>query len=260
MVELNPKSKLANLSDWQVENLRVTIFTFPETFSLEHSHFKDLFHQPAEKTTTNAKNLQIIEEGPFENGILRCISTPTRIDWVLTFNPDNIGDEKNLPPMIGPLESIMGSFVKLMLPWLTHSPKSNRLAFGAVLNLPVNSREDGYQTLAPYLKSVKLDPKGSSDFLYQINRTRLSSTIGIPGFSINRLTRWSVSKSTPMQLEISQEKISTIAGGDQHSCRLELDINTMAQHNRELPQDRMASLFKELVDLGMEIVGNGDIP
>jgi hypothetical protein len=257
----NKTEKRADLSDWLVENLRVTVFTFPEGFSLEESssHWHELFGQPAEKKTISSKELLIKEEGPFENGILKFESNPMRTDWVLAFNP-NIERENDLRSMIGPLEGIRNSFVKLMMQWLPNSLRSKRLAFGAVLHLPANSREHGYRTLGPYLKSVKLDPISSSDFLYQINRRRISSTIGIPDFTINRLTRWSVASATPMRIELGPEKINVFEAKQEYSSRLELDINTWAKFESELPKDKIPGLFKELVDLGMEIVREGDIP
>jgi hypothetical protein len=253
------KTKRAELSNWLVENLRVTLFTFPEEFSLDRSYWHDLFKQPAEKKTVISRDLLIQESGPFEDAILKFGSNPTRIDWILTCNPD-IAREKSSLPVIGPLENVKNSFVKLMLQWFPHSPRLKRLAFGAVLHILVDSREDGYRTLASYLKSVKLDPIRSSDLSYQINRPRKSSTIDIPNFTINRLTRWSVASSAPMQVEFTPEGVSTITGKEVYSCRLELDINTSAKFEDELPKEKMPALFNELVDLGMEIVREGDIP
>ena len=163
-------------------------------------------------------------------------------------------------PSFGSLESALNSFVKLMMEWLPPSRQSKRLAFGAILHLPANNREDGYRTLAPYLESMKLDPAGSSDFSYQINRPRESLTLDIPDFTINRLTRWSVSSFTPMQIELSPEKISTFKAKEEYFCRLELDINTLAKFENELPKQKMTALFEELVNLGREIVREGDIP
>ncbi len=259
MTNLINKHKRANLSDWVVENLRLTLFTVPHDFSLDRTYWQDLLGQPAEKRTTSPKNLLINEEGPFENGILRFGSNPTRIDWILVGDPRGEGN-KEPSFFIGSLDGVKESFVKLMLQWLPHSPPSNRMAFGAFLHLPVNNREEGYRTIAPYLGSVKLDAEGSSEFLYQINRPREFHVAGVNNFKINRLTRWSVTESVPLQIGIERDKITASKGEKEYSCRLELDINTPPDLEGELPQGKVMEIFKELVDLGMEIIREGDIP
>lgn len=259
MAEISNISRRVDPSSWLVENLRVTLFTFPEEFSLDKSYWQDLVGQPPEKRVISPKNLQISEEGRLESAVLKFGSNPTRIDWVLTFSP-NLDEEKNQLSVIGPLGGILNMFTKLMRPWLSNSPRSSRLAFGAVLHLPVDNREEGYRKLAPYLEAIKLDPIGSSDFSYQINRPRNSSTIEIPNFKINRLTRWSVVALTPIQIEFSPEKVSTITAKEEYYCRLELDINTLVKFEGELPKEKIPALFNELVDMGMEIVKEGDIP
>src|SRR4029077_16583024 len=71
------------------------------------------------------------------------------------------------------------------------SPTISRLAFGAVLFQSAESHETGYELLKSYLPKLEVDSKGSFDFLYQINRPRLSMS-GIPSLQINRLSKWAV--------------------------------------------------------------------
>ena len=44
-----------------------------------------------------------------------------------------------------------------------------------------------------------------------------------------------------------------------YACRLEIDINTCQEHTASLPTENLADIFKELGDMGKEIVGQGDI-
>jgi hypothetical protein len=254
------KYKRANLSDWLVGNLRLTLFTTPYDFSLERTYWQSLMGQPAEKRTISAKTLVINEEGPFENGMLKFGSNPTRIDWILVSDPTRGGGEEKPSLFVGSLESVKESFVKLMLEWLPSSPPLHRMAFGVVLHLPVNNREEGYRRIAPYMDSVKLDAEGSSDFLYQINRPRKSLAVDIPDFKINRLSQWSVVSSTPLQIEIGSDQITAGKGKEEYTCCLALDINTPLGFEGQLPSVKAPEIFKELVDLGMEIVREGDIP
>jgi hypothetical protein len=50
------------------------------------------------------------------------------------------------------------------------------------------------------------------------------------------------------------------AGSLAYACRLELDINTDAAFPNVLPKERLASIFRELVELAKEITARGDNP
>jgi hypothetical protein len=44
------------------------------------------------------------------------------------------------------------------------------------------------------------------------------------------------------------------------ACCIELDINTSPDYQEDLPKEKLPQIFRELVDLGKEIVKEGDIP
>jgi hypothetical protein len=258
----SPKSlRELNFSKWLVENLRLTIFTFPEEFSIKKSYWEGLFGGPAENRQENAKTLQISETGPFENLLLTVGSNPIRVDWTLSSNPES---EREWDfPAIGPLERHLSSFQKVMSQWLSNPPKLNRIAFGAVLRLPVSSREEGYKTLSPYLPTITLDPINVRNFLYQVNRPRKSNIMNKPDFLVNRLTRWFVEETIPLRVGISIgagiNEVKTIKKDISSSCRLDLDLSTSEEFRDELPKTEIQNLFQELVEFGMEIVREGDI-
>jgi hypothetical protein len=52
----------------------------------------------------------------------------------------------------------------------------------------------------------------------------------------------------------------TIPIQEHFACCLELDINTAQDFREELTCEQLAQVFQELVELGQEIVGEGDIP
>lgn len=109
-----------------------------------------------------------------------------RIDWTLIPGAQE-AHEGFLS--VGPVAEALESFVPVVSKWLPLAPPLRRLALGMVLHDRVNAVADGYGRLADLLP-IKLDPIGSSDLAYQINRPRPSTAV--PGLTINRLSKWSV--------------------------------------------------------------------
>ncbi|MBL7065662.1 MAG: hypothetical protein ISS49_15895 [Anaerolineae bacterium] len=143
---------------------------------------------------------------------------------------------------------------------LAEPPVLTRVAFGAILLYPVDRREAGYRLLQQYLDHVELDPVGSTDFMYQINRPR-DATTEVVGLRINRLSRWSVASFVPALLHVSSDGIGPVAQqAAQYACGLQLDVNTVPDYRGPLAQDQLRPIFTELVRLGMEIVEMGDVP
>ncbi len=44
------------------------------------------------------------------------------------------------------------------------------------------------------------------------------------------------------------------------ACRIEIDVSTAADFPDELPREKLATILRELVNLGKEIASRGDIP
>ena len=123
-------------------------------------------------------------------------------------------------------------------------------------------RKAGYELIGQYLPSVKLDPENSTDFSFQINRPR-PSTSGISKLQINRLSRWSVARLSGMVVQVtSGEPTARVFESTEglHACRVELDINTAPSSDGAFPKENLATLVKELLGLGVEIAMSGDIP
>jgi len=152
-----------------------------------------------------------------------------------------------------------------MSDWLKDCPSTVRLAYGAVLLEPVENREKGYLRVAEYVPAVKIDPLGSEDFLYQINRPRESTTV--KGMRLNRLSKWSVASFQPVRFSIGipqsqprQPLVYSHGGTLAMACRAEFDLSTAAGIQQELPHDMLPRIFNELVALGSEIAQYGDMP
>ncbi len=242
---------------WQVDTLRVTVFLAAIGQIDEPTWWTDLVGEEPEAKTSRQKGAELRQEGPFEPGKLTLNINPLRVDWTLSTTDDQ---KQKGEIYIGNFPELVDKFSTLMLRWfgLGTCPEVHRLAFGAILLLPVENRSFSYRQLGSYLPSVKLDPEGSSDFNYQINRPR-TSTSGIPDLQINRLTRWSSSALYRFSVSLASAK-PIPAKEEMVACRLELDISTSHHFTGDIDRGQLPSVFKELVELGKEIAKKGDTP
>lgn len=244
-----------DLGAWQAESLRTTSFPSSNMEFNVSDWWQDLVGEEPENRNLRPKERFQRDEGRFDGFKLTLGNRPIRIDWVAS--PSDVRDEF----WIGPFQDSLEPFLELMSRWFRISPPIRRLAFGAVLMQPVDDLRTGYELIAKYLPNITLDPDGSSDFSYQINRRRDSLT-GIEGLRINRLSKWSVAKrgTTRIALSPKEARASFFPTSETYACRLELDINTTPDYQADLPHDQLAAIFQELVDLGKEIAIEGDIP
>lgn len=201
----------------------------------------------------------IQQSGIFEGRQLVLIGRHDRIDWILQGMVALPGEQVLGPPTLGPLQNVLELFHKVVAPWLAVSPQVTRLAFGAVLVKRVDDVASAYHTLSQLLPNVGLAGTDSPDFLYQVNRPRTSQ---LPiGIRINRLSKWSIIQGGTISIGIGPGATPTVASGSpQASCRLDLDINTLANSSDLIAQDQAQPLFIELVEIGTEIAAKGDIP
>ncbi len=247
----------AQKSEWLAENLRLTAFTKKIK---EPEKWWDLIisESPSQRITHPFHS----ENGSFKKGLVQLniqAMQPElqKIDWLYIPEPDS----KNLPN-VGSLDEAINDFSTVMKKWLNIADiQINRLAFGAVLIHPVENIVDGYNYISKYLNDIKLDPINSADFLYQINRPRLSKIKGIGDIKINRISKWMVAVMQRIEITFNGQILSTmpVEKEPQTACRLEIDINTGPEYKGELPNNKTKSLFDYLITLGLEIAEKGDV-
>jgi hypothetical protein len=75
---------------------------------------------------------------------------------------------------------------------------------------------------------------------------------------INRLSTWAVRASGEAELSVGLASAQITVSPTSHACHLELDINTTQEFPRELCAKESLIVFRELVNLGLEIVREGD--
>ena len=247
-------SAQTDLSAWQAESLRITCFPGSATEFNSSTWWEDVIGEQPENTKIRARDGFREDDGHFNGRKVVLGIQPRRIDWLMKSN------EEEGELTIGSFQDGLDSFLELMSHWFKISPPLRRLAFGAILGLPVDNRKSGYELIANYLPNIKFDPIGSSDFLYQINRVR-ETQLGISDLEINRLSKWSVVKRGLARIDILPEaRVSLFPSSDIFSCRLELDVNTSGEYKDDLPPNKLVDIFRELVDLAKEIALKGDIP
>ncbi len=257
-----------SFKNWQVDLVRVTAFYGQVSEDARKgwsSWWTTLVGVPSEKTELRRRDAVLHEIGPFKGGDLILGIQPGRIDWYLRATDKMAERAEGSAELAFITPDAAKGFYDLILRWmkLDSCPGINRLAIGAILLQPVESRQAGYRKLGMYLHSIKLDQE-SSDFLYQINRPR-ESRVGITGLGINRLCKWSVallgevSVSLSVAPKDSKPVKGAVVGQGHYACRLELDVNTSQEHETEFSRDKLNAIFSELVDQAQEISEKGDV-
>jgi hypothetical protein len=239
---------------WLVESLRLTAFPSADAAVTPETWWKDLLGQESATQTIQRAHFTRQEQGEWEGGILTLSILPGRIDWTLSPKVPQDGPPSNLLA-VGSFSEIVPKFIDLILRWIPSCPKVDRLALGVNALMPVPDQAKGYGTLATLLPSVQLDA-ASSDFRYQVNRPR-PTRLGVEGLKINRLAAWSVMR---MELVAVTVPTRTHRSAPLFACRAEIDINTSADFSQPLPPERLPDLVREFLNLGAEILAEGDRP
>ena len=250
----------APLGEWLAESLRATAFPSGEAELKPDGWWRSVLGEEPESQMSRRTG-ERLEEGTFRGASLVLSVSLARIDWIL--RPKLSKDEPSKGfPAIGGFAETCAHFRELMHRWFPLTPPLERLAFGAVVALPVANKAEGYARLAGYLPAVQLDAaEDSSDFLYRINRPRPSRS-NIPNLRINRLSTWSVSEIQVQQVALSSplQRPKFIQGEPAFACRVELDVNTAPKSEGQVSNQVWAELFDELLDLAGEILQGGDRP
>ena len=239
---------------WRVESLRLTAFPVPQSTPDAERWWRELLGpESPNQVVRKPKTGDVQVEGTFKDSLLVMQAQ------VMRFELRQVLDAPQLPNAATPechYDDARPAFRDLALKWLglDTCPALLRLAFGAVLTKPAENLEAGYDALRLYLPSVKLTPD-SSDFLYQINRRRSSTTVR--ELSINRLSRWSVQQSQELLL---RDDGRVVRQSVKLTCRAELDVNSSLERTDALPREELPNLFDELVNLTNELSIRGDVP
>lgn len=249
----------ASESAWTAELLRVTLFHAHTDEVKAEGWWQMVTGMAPDGSIGKPKTGERIELGKLDDTtlVLHAKQLEGRIDWVLTWEGEPSDNPPSFPDKATVLLNLMANLFSLEV-----LPSINRVAFGALVVLPIPGDtlgHEGYATISNYL-TFDISRDTASDFMFQINRKRSSTTI--PEVEVNRLTKWSVIKAVTRQIVlISSDGIvaSPAVASALEGCHLELDIST-AKVDVAFPGDMLTALLTELVDLGRELIREGDVP
>ena len=253
----NQKDLKETLTNWETVQLRLTAFPSNPLLDPDRNWWKELTNNEPDEKVFRPAQCMLQESGQYKNATLILNIMPSKLDWRCGISTANHFEDKGFPSL-GKFPDILNNFNPLIKNWfnLLSSITIKRLAFGAVLLLPVLNHKEGYEKISNFLSKIEIDCNNSTDFFYQINRPRTSKT-KISDLKINRLTKWSVVRQEKSVEGVKPNEF--ISYQESFACRLELDMNTSADFKKDLPFEKLSEIFQELVDLGIEISEEGDI-
>lgn len=242
---------------WNTDYLRLTAFLVDAQEAPEEVWSSVVGGEPeAESTQRSGGAKAYVAENAHGDGYLTMYVQSKKVDWVYATRPALHAPIAT--QFMCSLDESLRTFGPIIDQVLGSSPpEATRLAFGAVLMYPVDSREEGYSFVDSMLPHVTLDPAGSSDFVYRINRRRPSKVV--TGLPINRLSEWIVARIPVGDTAVPLPGDESSPGTMGYAGRLSLDINTAPEWSEPFDADTQTRLLPELRDLAIEIAQSGDI-
>jgi hypothetical protein len=243
----SPKGRKKRPSEqgWFAESIRVTAFCDDPPTDAASLWWAQFVGRPPERE--EIKPLEGLKriEGPLPGldpklGRLNLLTQVGRVDWVV----GSVGSTLGAMPMLGSYNDIAQALINVVGAWLSSGPVPiRRLAWGATLNKPASTREEGYALMA---KMLPFDlPADSSDLVFRINRPIASSVDH--NLTLNRLMTWGVLQVDTVALGSDDAVGRIVPGSSVFVCRLELDISTPPGRSEPLPSDAIDKLLTEMV-------------
>jgi hypothetical protein len=251
------------LDCWSADNIRFTAFPDAKAKIDSQEWWSKLLGQPPQSRTERPMEATIEETGNYSRGLLKLTVSPGRIDLLVAPSPPDTAKSDASMPNLGPFIDMLTTFNQLVEKWfqLETCPPIARLAFGATLSQSAKDRVAAYQKLASYLPCIRIDPEGSSEFLYRINRPNQAKTPAIDGLRINRLSTWHAIRWQVFLSQILPQPSRAPTSVElSHAVQLQLDINTDQAWSTILSPETLSPLWLELTELAKEIAARGDQP
>ena len=245
-----------DFGEWDIENLRISIFCpVDRTKASQAALWEKVVGSPPESIDTRPREGVTRESGPLDGNLLVLAVQASRVDWLAQPIVDS---DQDLSPTLKAGEDVLTVLQKALGLTLELAPIVSRLAFGVSLIRQVPDPQLALQQLSKYLPDLNLNSMEGSDFIHQVNRRRLSSTV--PNAQINRLARWSVARVGAIHVRMGAPGQPQIRANDAGVARhLILDVNTTTSTSAVSPQ-RVPALLKELEELAGELARKGDVP
>ena len=231
---------------WQVEALRFSFINLVPGSDADSFGWSSLMANEPDSVTTKKAHGILNEQGGWLAGTLGVHRQPGRVDVFYTHNQPEAFLESDSPlPNAGQFEEIAAYWARFADSF--GGLRGSRIAFGAILLLPVEDAAHGYKHLSEFLPFVNFE-ENMSDFFLQVNRKRESKL----GIQINELSKWSCVDVRGISFAPPNVEVP----GAQ-AVRLELDVNTpdsLAPLEIDIPQ-----LILELIERGRSIAQKGAV-
>ena len=248
----------ANFRDWDVENLRLSIFHAEESFNATPTGlWARAVNSEPETIESRPREGVVREIGRVGENNLLLAAQRGRIDWVAQPVMDGDGPGDSVLILEAAEEEVLPLLQSCLVLTLESVQQLQRLAFGASLLKRVGSPSMAIQQMAGYLPDMRFGSMEGRDFTYQVNRRRRSRSVSHA--EINRLARWSTQHFGTVQLQIRPPGQPRVQESDAGVVRaLHLDMNTTPETG-EIGHSAAPDLFDELIVLAREIANIGDV-
>ena len=240
---------------WQATQLRYSVFPSGSATVDPDKWWQAVLQSEPDHVQLQPKANVAEFRGAYANGQMIMGIGPGRIDWLYIASDDEFG----LSQPLGSLIETLDAFEVVIRKWLDQPdcPSAKRIALGAILRMDVDSREQGFRSLDPFLPGLHLS-ENASDLIYQINRPR-TSTIGEQSIRLNRLSKWSVVFAQAARQTV-MNSLPLLAEASQTYAQLEMDINTVPAEEMVLSPREEAETLQTLTAYVREIAERGDVP
>ncbi|KUY80639.1 hypothetical protein [Burkholderia sp. RF4-BP95] len=244
---------LPDIGAWEVQSLRAS-FISQQPVGKAEDWWQIAVGVAPEQVTSKPNVLEHSETGAFGPGRLDMRIAFNRADWI--YSAVDAGGPKL--PILGGAADFLSALRKPVKTWL--EAKGNevpwvRVAFGAVLLMPVDSIKDGNAAIGDYLPILNSKESNVKDLFVQVNYPRESKNLD--GSVVNRLIKLS---TLSLQL-INITPVGPVPSiSDSMYCRAELDFSTPVDHANPLPADKIVGIFDELIDSAEAMVKEGVRP
>ena len=251
---MSQTTPIADLGEWSVEHLRLTIF-HPREVDTLNLWEQSMGVRPESRDERPREGI-VQQQGEAGGNRLLLTTHAERLDWTVVPNPATDPGIMATPILVE-LNQAMSILQRALRISLRSVRVVHRLAFGALLGQQVANPSEGMSQLSKYLPRLELEERGVSDFIYQINRRRQSSRV--PHAQLNRVARWSLEQIIAGEVRIAPAQAPQVQSSRTgFTNRLLLDVNTIPEASA-VATDRIQGLFDELVEIACKVASEGDV-
>lgn len=248
---LKGRESIRPSGDWLVEHTRFTAFGLPGKLPASPEFFEAVFGFPHDSEMRKKAELTTEFSGVAGGVIHKLTLVGPKLDLMIApAAPDEMPTGMPTLPDKAKARTLA---MRAALRIVGEDMSIFRVAVGERFVLPVESVEAGYLGLGYFLPSVEIDPVGSRDFFYRINRTR-EVMIADSSLAVNRLSSWGCMS---MNIHVASGEVSAV-GLLVNYVSVLTDVNTKPEAdfkslNVAARQDLIARLFafsEELAEKG----------